>query len=97
MRRTRSSHVGRSVLSGATTPNRNGLVMSGLLSFRSVQRNRRRIHPKFIGAAEIVYTLPRTSRTRHERALGPPGRLDRKRTPHAPSAAKPAASADAPA
>src|SRR5215472_19039536 len=33
MRRTRSRHVGRSVLSGATTPNRNGLVMSGLLSF----------------------------------------------------------------
>src|SRR6476646_7228777 len=33
MRRTRSRHVGRSVLSGATTPNRNCLVMSGLLSF----------------------------------------------------------------
>src|ERR1700737_2240774 len=32
MRRTRSRHVGRSVLSGATTPNRNGLVMPGLLS-----------------------------------------------------------------
>src|SRR3954453_16725920 len=27
MRRTRSRHVGRSVLSGATTPNRNGLVI----------------------------------------------------------------------
>src|SRR5205814_556438 len=32
MRRTRSRHVGRSVLSGVTTPNRNGLVMPGLLS-----------------------------------------------------------------
>src|SRR5579872_4048286 len=32
MRRTRSRHVGRSVVSGATTPNRNGLVMPGLLS-----------------------------------------------------------------
>src|ERR1700730_5593778 len=32
MRRTRSRHVGRSVLSGATTPNRNGLVMPRLLS-----------------------------------------------------------------
>src|SRR5258708_9593166 len=28
MRRTRSRHVGRSVLIGVTTPNRNGLVMS---------------------------------------------------------------------
>src|SRR5215216_5659051 len=28
MRRTRSRHVGRSVLSGATTPNRNGLVIA---------------------------------------------------------------------
>src|SRR5262249_33685079 len=33
MRRARSRHVGTSVLSGATTPNRNGLVMAGLLSF----------------------------------------------------------------
>src|ERR1700704_4746821 len=32
MRRTRARHVGRSVASGATTPNRNGLVMPGLLS-----------------------------------------------------------------
>src|SRR5262249_47495642 len=56
--------------------------------FRSIQRNRRRIHPKFIGAAEIVYTLLRTPRTRHERAFGPPGRLDRQRTPHAPTAAR---------
>src|SRR5919201_4038400 len=31
MRRTRARHVGRSVLSGATTPNRNGLVMPGFL------------------------------------------------------------------
>src|SRR5437763_5797027 len=28
MRRTRARHVGRSVLSGATTPNRNGLVIA---------------------------------------------------------------------
>src|SRR5262245_5258962 len=34
MRRTRSRHVGRSVVIGATTPNRNGLVMPGLLSHR---------------------------------------------------------------
>src|SRR5919197_2941289 len=32
MRRTRARHVGRSVKTGATTPNRNGLVMCGLLS-----------------------------------------------------------------
>src|SRR6266851_3461638 len=32
MRRTRARHGGRSVASGATTPNRNGLVMPGLLS-----------------------------------------------------------------
>src|SRR5690606_41386234 len=31
MRRTRSSHADGSVVSGATTPNRSGLVMSGLL------------------------------------------------------------------
>src|SRR5918911_1887938 len=36
MRRTRSRHFGRSVRSGATTPNRNGLVMPGLLSTNSV-------------------------------------------------------------
>src|SRR5438128_2947938 len=32
MRRTRARHVGMSVASGATTPNRSGLVMRGLLS-----------------------------------------------------------------
>src|SRR6185437_3549833 len=32
MRRTRSRQVGNSVWIGATTPNRNGLVMPGLLS-----------------------------------------------------------------
>src|SRR5579872_6857833 len=55
MARTRSRHVGRSVVSGATTPNRNGLVMPGLLA-----------HGRISGLSPVkrrAVTLPPTLQT----------------------------------
>ncbi|GGL17193.1 hypothetical protein GCM10012284_59720 [Mangrovihabitans endophyticus] len=69
MRRTWASHVGRSVLSGATTPKRSGLVMpgsplrSGEIICARGQRYGPRIPSRIIGVVGIVDTLLRTLRT----------------------------------